>query len=95
MLHAMILKKFDKDGDGKLNEAERAAAQAQFKANHPEWFAKADADDNGKISPEERKAVRPVVREKLLEKFDKDGDGKLDEAERKAAKEAFRARQNS
>lgn len=92
MIRAKILKKFDKDGDGKLNDVERAAAKEQFKTNHPDLFAKADTNGDGDISPAERQAAREAIRKHIIEKFDKDGDGKLNEQERKAAWEAFRQR---
>ena len=52
-----ILKKFDADGDGKLNEAERTTARAalteKMKKDHPEAFARADKDGDGSLSEEE------------------------------------------
>jgi len=55
--HAVIkqlIEKFDKDGDGKLDEEERKAAGAARKA---EFLKKFDKDGDGKIGPEERKAI--------------------------------------
>jgi Ca2+-binding EF-hand superfamily protein len=81
-----ILKKFDKDGDGKLNEEEREAAKAareeMMKARKKEMLEKFDKDGDGKLSEEEEKAAREAMRKRMLEKFDKDGDGELSEAER-------------
>ena len=48
------IEKFDKNGDGKLDEAERKAAGAAKKA---EFLKKFDKDGDGKIGPEERKAI--------------------------------------
>ena len=48
------IEKFDKNGDGKLDEAERKAAGAARKA---EFLKKFDKDGDGKISAEERKAI--------------------------------------
>lgn len=52
---------------------------------------KFDADKDGKLNAEERKAAGEARKAEMLKKFDKDGDGKLNEAERKAAGEARRA----
>jgi hypothetical protein len=82
---AEIIAKFDKDGDGKLNDEERAAARAEFEAKRKEAQAKFDTDGDGKLSEDERKAMQEARKKEMLEKFDKDGDGKLSEEERKAA----------
>ena len=47
---AHIIEKFDKDGDGKLSDEERAEIRK-------EMMAKFDKDGDGKLSPEERKAA--------------------------------------
>ena len=53
-----ILKKFDKDGDGKLNDEEKAAAKAAGKAAHEaEMLKKFDKDGDGKLSDEEKAAM--------------------------------------
>lgn len=83
-----LIKKFDTDGDGKLNDTERAAASAQWKQNHPDLFAKIDRNGDGNLSIEERKAARTIIRQHMLAKFDANGDGKLDDQERKAARAA-------
>tara|TARA_Y100000588_G_C14214568_1_gene908222 strand:- start:1093 stop:1638 length:546 start_codon:yes stop_codon:yes gene_type:complete len=88
-----IIKKFDKDGDGKLNEDERAEARKSFGGNRPPrppaaLIKKFDKDGDGKLNEEERAALREEGqkrRQEILDKFDKDGDGKLNEEERKAA----------
>lgn len=84
-----VVKEFDKDGDGKLNEEERKAAR---EAREKQMLEKYDADKDGKLSDEERKTAREAMRaeheKKMLEKYDKDGDGKLSEEERKAMVEA-------
>lgn len=61
----------------------------------PELLEKYDTDKDGKLSPEEREALRKDRREmmekrrqEMLEKFDADKDGKLSPEERKAAFEA-------
>jgi Ca2+-binding EF-hand superfamily protein len=81
-----IIKRFDKDGDGKLNKEEMAAAKAareeRMKAQKEEMLKKFDKDGDGKLSEEERKAMHEELKKRAIEKFDKDGDGELNEEER-------------
>lgn len=79
---AAMLKKFDKDESGDLNEEERAA----LKQHIGELRAKRG---EGQARPQGRPAFD---REKILAEFDKDEDGKLNEEERTAAKAAMRER---
>jgi Ca2+-binding EF-hand superfamily protein len=51
-----------------------------------EMKAQFDTDGDGKLSKQEKKAMRESVRAQVLEKFDADGDGELSEEERGAAK---------
>ena len=90
-----VLKEFDKDGDGKLNDEEAKAARAAMQAKREEAqkkiLAEFDADKDGKLSEEERKAVRTAMeakRKALIEKYDADGDGKLGPEEIKTARDA-------
>jgi hypothetical protein len=96
-----ILEKFDADGDGQLNEEERAAAKDAIKEHRGERRDKIkdriDTDGDGEISDEERraawkafKAKHPKLFAKLLEKFDADGNGKLEGEEREEARKALR-----
>ena len=96
MIFAHLLHKADTDGDGRLSEAERAAAKAKFQENRKEFLAKHDKDGDGTLNDAERAAAKEQIKARLMEakdKFDTDGDGKLNEAERKAAREAFQNRQ--
>ncbi len=63
----------------------------------PEMLEKFDLDKDGKLSPEEHKALRDAAprfrgergeknRKAFMDKFDADKDGKLNEAEKEAAK---------
>lgn len=70
---AEMLKKFDKDGDGKLSEEERQAMREEM---------------------QKRGGERPS-REEMLKKFDKDGDGELNEEERQAMREAMGGRKDA
>jgi hypothetical protein len=67
-VRAKILKRFDQDGDGKLNEQERAAAREglakrleRFREKHPKLFAKMDQDGDGKLNREELRAMRKAL----------------------------------
>lgn len=64
---AAILKKFDKDGDGKLSKEERKAMQEEWLKDHPEAAKRM----------EEMKARQEAHAAAMIKKFDKDGDGKL------------------
>lgn len=80
-----FVKRFDKDGDGKLDDAERAAARAAFAARRgaTDTAPSATKPDTGRVS-----------KIKLLKEFDSDGDGKLAGDERAAARKAFEKRQS-
>lgn len=47
-----------------------------------------DANGNGKLDRDERKAVRQARRARLLQRFDANDDGKLDRSERRGARKA-------
>ena len=85
-----MIEKFDKDGDGKLNEEERAAAR--------EFMQERRARRDGEGGPpwardgERPQGPNPEMRQKMIEKFDKDGDGKLNEEERAAARKFMQER---
>lgn len=82
------LKKYDADGDGQLNDAEKAAHQAENKARREareaDRLAKYDADHDGKLSAEER--------EKMKADHQAEAEAhKAAAAEKKAAAEARKA----
>ena len=92
---ADMLKEFDKDGDGKLNDEERQAMmnarRAQGEKMRAEREKEFDKDGDGKLNDEERKAMMDANRERMEQfrkerekQFDKDGDGKLNDEERAA-----------
>ena len=97
--HKEMMAKFDKDGDGKLSEDERAEAKAahearreEMKARHEEMKKKFDADGDGKLSPEERKAAFEAqlasgdLPPHMMKRIDTDGDGTVSDAEREAVR---------
>jgi len=81
-----FMKKYDKDGDGKLSEAERNAMRDNFRK---EALKKYDKNGDGELSDEERQAMRrdrggawrEATERWRLQHFDLDADGKLSEAE--------------
>lgn len=58
----LVIAKYDKDGDGQLNDEEKAALQADAKAmmdkKKAEFIAKYDKDGDGKLNDEEKAAVK-------------------------------------
>lgn len=77
-----IIKRFDRNGDGRLDENEKEAAKAAME--------KEGMMATKPIKPE--KLDREEQRKKFIKRFDKNGDGKLDEKEREAAAEELRKR---
>ena len=70
-----MLKKFDKDGDGKLSDAEKKTLRAEMQNRR-----------GGK----DRSQRRPEQRDEMLKKFDTNGNGELSDDERTAAREAMK-----
>jgi Ca2+-binding EF-hand superfamily protein len=73
-----ILKKYDANGDGQLDDAERAALRQDI-AN-----GKIQPLDLGSRPPGAGRPGTPARREELLRRYDANGDGQLDETERAA-----------
>jgi len=71
-----MIKRFDQDGDGQLNEAERQTVRETMRQK---W-----AERGGMRGPD------GALREKMRQRFDRDGDGQLSEAERQEARQAMR-----
>jgi len=69
-----MLKQFDKDGDGQLNDTEREAMRTAMAARFG-----GDRTNSGPW----------LSQEEILKRFDKDGDGKLNEEEMAAMRESF------
>src|SRR5204863_3860772 len=73
-----MIKRFDKNGDGKLSDDEKAEAQKALKAKKgearrppgklTEAMKKFDADGDGKLSDEEKAAAKKELAEKRKEK---------------------------
>lgn len=78
-----LLEKFDKDGDGKLSDEERAEARKEFEKTRGQRGG-AEGRRRGPGGP--GGGPGGFNREELIKQFDKDGDGKLSEEEQKAAR---------
>ncbi len=64
MLREKLLERFDTDGDGKLDETERAAAREARQEFHKKVLEKFDTDGDGKLDEAEREAAREARRER-------------------------------
>lgn len=78
-LHERIVAKFDLNGNGRLEDTERQAANRAL--HHGEGLAVARKEGTG----------GDVISGEMIHRFDADGDGMLNEAELKAAQKAMRA----
>lgn len=63
-LEELILKKYDKNGNGKLDEDERAA----MKKDREEELKKYDKNGDGKLDETEKAAMREDLKKKLEER---------------------------
>jgi len=79
---AELVKRFDKNADGKLQVSELPERMQEF-------IGKADTNADGVITVEELKAGEEKMRAEHLAKVDTDHDGKVSPEERKAAFEKF------
>lgn len=92
------LKKFDQNGDGKLDEAEKALAQKAREERRQKRLAKWDVNHDGKLDESEKSAMKQAMAEKKaksMEKWDVNHDGKLDTDEKAARKASHQTKKSS
>ena len=63
-----MIKKFDKDGDGKLSRSEQKEAKKAMAKQREEWIKKFDTNGDGKISAEEKGASKRGLQDKKGER---------------------------
>jgi hypothetical protein len=77
--HAELIQKFDQNGDGKLDDSERAQMKAFFQArrqaHRQEMLAKYDTNHDGKLEPSERAVMRDDKLTARFAKLDTNHDG--------------------
>lgn len=87
---AEMLKKYDTNHDGKLDDKERAPLKAERQAHRAERKAKRlaqfDANKNGKLDDAERQAMHAQRKAEKFKKLDVNNDGKITPDEFAAAK---------
>jgi hypothetical protein len=75
------IQKFDTNGDGTLDDAERAQMKAAWQAKraerHKEDLARFDSNKDGVLDDAERKALRDDRLTQRFQAMDKNGDGKV------------------
>lgn len=92
-----LIKRHDKNGDGRLDEEEKAAAHAAMRKaggegndRRQQLLKRFDKDGDGRLNDAERAAAEKF-RAEQLKKFDQDGDGRLNDTGKEAARKAFGA----
>ena len=66
------IKKFDKDGDGKLSEEERQSAEKVSKERKLQYIKQFDRDGDGELNEEERQAASEQRKLELKKKSGND-----------------------
>lgn len=80
--------RFDQNGDGRLNQAERKEARAAWQEKREERREAIDTNNDGTIDDAEKAAAREqwlADHPEQAKRMDVNGDGKVDQADREAA----------
>ena len=80
-----MMAKFDTNGDGALDEAERGAAKLAMQAKREARRAKLDLNHDGQIDDTERTAAKKARALEGFKRIDTNGDGAITLAEFEAA----------
>jgi Ca2+-binding EF-hand superfamily protein len=83
-----MLKRFDQNGDGKLDDEEKAAMKEAMKQERGPRGSGDIGSLGGPGQPDDPAGRMDRFRQEMLKRFDKNGDGKLDEAEQAEADKA-------
>jgi EF hand len=81
----MMMEKFDTNGDGVLDEAERGAAKLAMHAKREARRAQIDLNHDGQIDDNERAAAKKARAFERFKRIDANGDGAITLAEFEAA----------
>jgi hypothetical protein len=81
-----MLKEFDKNGDGKLDDAERATMESTLAQRHADMVKRFDANGDGTLDDAERAKMHDALAEERFKKLDTDGNGVLSLQEFKAGR---------
>lgn len=82
------------EGDDNKPKGHRKGGKEHHEAMKKKMLERFDADEDGKLSDEEKQTARETIRKErkeirtaVLKEFDKDNDGKLSEEERKGVRD--------
>jgi Ca2+-binding EF-hand superfamily protein len=93
ILRRWLIKKFDRDGDGKLDAAEKARARQILRHHRKRLLKRFDKDGDGRLDRREfRNALKHHRRRWMLKHFDKNRDGKLSRREKEHARRVIKER---
>ncbi len=78
------------EGDNERKKAKKEITQSEFMAKKAEWFQKLDANGDGKLSAEERKAGREMRKEHRADKKEARQEKREERKEKRAERKESR-----